>query len=117
MAFWDSGGGSQFEWSPDATVPPGAVGHQVQQPAVLQVDQTGYPSGGRCRSCPKKARLVQAEGRHPLQTSSVVHERGAVVLTARITVAQPTPRSRATAATAWGVLADPPTGLSAGSLG
>ena len=40
----------------------------------------------------------------PLQTSSVVHQRGAVVPTARITVAQPTPRSRATAATAWASL-------------
>jgi hypothetical protein len=42
---------------------------------VLQVDQTGHPSGRRRRSCPKKARLVQAEGRHSLQTSSVVHQR------------------------------------------
>ena len=51
---------------------PGAVGHQGQQPAALQVDQTGHPSGRRRRSCPKNARLVQAEGRYPLQTSSVV---------------------------------------------
>jgi hypothetical protein len=55
-------------------------------------------------SYPKNARLVQAEGRHPLQTSSVVHQRAAVGPTARITVAQPTPRSRATAATAWASL-------------
>ena len=28
---------------------PGAVGHQVQQPAAVQVDQTGHPSGRRRR--------------------------------------------------------------------
>jgi hypothetical protein len=44
---------------PEASRPrrPGAVDHQVQQPAALQVDQTGHPSGRRRRSNPKNARL------------------------------------------------------------
>ena len=96
---------------------PGAVGHQVQQPAALQVDQTGDPSGRRRRGCPKNARLVQAEGRHPPRRAAPSPSGVPWSATARITVAQPTPRSRATAATAWEFLADPTTGLSAGSLG
>jgi hypothetical protein len=96
---------------------PGAVGHQVQQPAALQVDQTGDPSGRRRRGCPKNARLVQAEGRPPLQTSSAVHQRGAVV-SHRLHHGRPAnPEVTRDRGHGVGVLADPPTVLSAGPPG
>jgi hypothetical protein len=56
------------------------VGHHLQQPAALKIDQAGDPPG-RCHAGRlEEARLVQAEGRHALQASSVVHQRGAVVV-------------------------------------
>jgi hypothetical protein len=50
----------------------GAVGHQVQQPAALQVDQPGDPPGGRQAGRLEEAGLVQPQGHHPLQASSVI---------------------------------------------
>ena len=78
------------------------------RPVIHRVGAVGLPEERSSRP---------SRGPPPLQTSSAIPQRVPWPATARITVAQPTPRSRATAATAWVFLADPPTGLSAGSLG
>jgi hypothetical protein len=38
---------SRLGAEPAADRGPGAVGHHIQQPTALQVDQAGHPSGGR----------------------------------------------------------------------
>ena len=83
---------------------PGAVGHQLQQPAALQVDQTGDPSGRRRRVA--RRTLVSSKPRAAITSRRAASSTSGVPwsATARMTVAQPTPRSRATAATAWASL-------------
>jgi hypothetical protein len=93
---------------------PGAVGHQVQQPAALQVDQTG-PSGLSEESSsrpsrrplppPDEQRRPPAGCRGPHRPHRPQHGRPA---NAEVT----SDRGHRV-----GVLADPPPGLSAGSLG
>jgi hypothetical protein len=95
---------------------PGAVGHQIQQPAALQVDQASDPSGRRRRGCSKKARLVQAEGRHTLQASSVLHQRPAVISHRPHHGRPANPEVTSDRGHRVSVLADPPTRLSAGPL-
>ena len=95
---------------------PGAVGHQVQQPAALQVDQTGDPSGRR-RRVPEERSSRPSRG-----PPSPPDEQRRPPVGCR---GQPPPASRSPShpevtrdrGQRVGVLADPPTGLSAGSLG
>src|ERR671910_2903621 len=49
---------------------PGAVGHHLQQPTALQVDQPGDPQGWCQAGGLEEAGLVQAERDHPLQASA-----------------------------------------------
>jgi PQQ-like domain len=79
----------------------GAVSDDVQQPATFDVDQPSDIPGGRGRGGPKKTGLIQAQGGHAVKAGRVITSCWPCSATARITVAQPTPRSRATAATAW----------------
>jgi len=84
---------------------PGAVGHQLQQPTALQVDQTGDPPGRRHPGGFQDVRLVQAQGRHPLAGG---WDRPPAGRRARAPPASPSPspppKSRATAATGWASL-------------
>ena len=57
----------------------GAVGHQVQEPALLQVDQAGHIPGRCCRGGLQQAGLVQAELGDTVQARRVVHQQAAVV--------------------------------------
>jgi hypothetical protein len=58
---------------------PGTVGHYIQQPTALQVDQAGHPSGGRDPGHLEEARLVQAQRGHPLRPGRILHQLAAVV--------------------------------------
>jgi hypothetical protein len=95
----------------------GAVGHHIQQPATLQVDQPGDPPGWCQAGGLEEAGLVQAERDHPLQASSVIYQRDAVLTHdphhGRPTNAEVT----GDCGDCVGVLADPPTRLGAGPLG
>jgi hypothetical protein len=78
---------------------PGTVSHRVKQPTALQVHQAGHLPRGRLRGRGEKARPVQPERGNPCRragssTSGLPWSR-----TARMMLAQPTPRSRAKAAT------------------
>ena len=82
---------------------PGAVGHQVQQPAALQVDQTGDPSGRRRRVPEERS---SRPSRRPPPPS-----RRAASSTSRLPWSPPPasrspshPEVRATAASAWASL-------------
>ena len=59
---------------------PGAVGHHLQQPAAIQVDQASDPPGRCDPRGLEEAGLVHPEGGHALQESSIVYQLGAVVL-------------------------------------
>ena len=69
---------------------PGAVGHQLQQPAALQVDQTGDPSGRRRRVA--RRTLVSSKPRAAITSRRAASSTSGVPwsATARMTVAQPT---------------------------
>jgi hypothetical protein len=95
----------------------GAIGHQVQQPAALQVDQAGHKPGGRGPGGLEEARLVQPERGDPLQPRGVVHQRPAVITHRPHHRRPPDPQVACHCGDRVGVLADPPTGLGAGPLG
>jgi hypothetical protein len=81
---------------------PGAVGHHIQQPAALQLHQAGdVPS--RCSRVALR-KLVSSSPATPSKRSGSSTSGRPRSVTARMMVAQPTPRSRATAATAWASL-------------
>jgi hypothetical protein len=83
---------------------PRAVGHQIQQPTALQVDQAGYPAGGRDPSGLEEAGLLQPERGHAVQAGgSSTRGCRARAPPASRSASQP-PGSRATAATAWASL-------------
>ena len=96
---------------------PGAVGHHIQQPATLQVHQASDIPGRRHLGRLEEGGLIQAQRGHTLQTSSVIHQRAAVV------AHRPHDGRPADAEVAsdrrhrMGVLADPPASLGAGPLG
>jgi hypothetical protein len=96
---------------------PGAVGHYIQQPATLQVDQAGDPPGGRQAGCPKEARLVQPERGHTVQACGVVHQQGAVLVDGPHDGHPADPEVTGDRRHRVGVLADPPAGLGPGPLG
>jgi hypothetical protein len=96
---------------------PGAVGHQVQQPAALQVHQAGDPPGGHDAGRLEEARLVQAERGDTGKALGVVHQPGAVVAHRPHDGLPADPEVTSDRRHRMGVLADPPAGLGAGSLG
>ena len=95
----------------------GAVGYHIQQPATLQVDQTGDPSGGCQADRLEEVRLVQAERSYPVQAGGVLHQRGAVVSHRPHDGRPANPQVTGDRGDRMGVLADPPAGLSPGPLG
>jgi hypothetical protein len=96
---------------------PGAVGHYVQQPATLQVDQPGHIASGRDPGGLEEGGLVQAKRGDTVQAGGVVHQRGAV-LNHRPHDGRPAnPQVAGDRRHRVGVLADPPARLGAGPLG
>jgi hypothetical protein len=96
---------------------PGAVGHQVQQPAALQVDQAGDPSGGRQAGGLEEAGLVQPKRGDPRQPRRVVHQRPAMIGHRPHHRRPADPQVACHCSDRMGVLADPPAGLGAGPFG
>jgi hypothetical protein len=96
---------------------PGAVGHQVQQPAALQVHQAGDPPGGHDAGRLEEARLVQAERGDTGKALGVVHQPGAVVAHRPHDGLPADPEVTSDRRHRMGVLADPPARLGAGALG
>jgi hypothetical protein len=96
---------------------PGAVGHHIQQAALLQVDQAGHIAGGRPAGGLEEAGLVQPKRGDILQPRRVVHQRFAVV-SHRPHDGRPTdPQVAGDCGHSVGVLADPPARLGPGPLG
>jgi hypothetical protein len=83
---------------------PGPVGHHIQQPTTLQIHQTGDPPGRRQARRLEEAGLIQPSAVTSSSRAGSSTSGRPCSATARITVCQPTPRSRATAATAWASL-------------
>jgi hypothetical protein len=96
---------------------PGAVGHQVQQPAPLQVDQTGDPPGGFGPGRLEEAGLIQPQHGHSVQASGVLHQRSAVLVHRPHHGRPANAEITSDRGDRVGVLADPPAGLGAGPLG
>jgi hypothetical protein len=117
----DRGDRGQPGWRPGAEPAahrgPGAVGHQVQQPATLQVHQAGDPPGGRDAGRLEEARLVQPQRGDTGKALRVIHQRTAVI------AHRPHHRRPADSEVAGdrrhrvGVLADPPARFGPGPLG
>jgi hypothetical protein len=96
---------------------PGAVGHHLQQPATLQVHQASDVPGWRHAGRLEEGGLIQAKGGHTLQTTSVLHQRGAV-LSHRPHDGRPAdPEVAGDRGDRVGVGADAPAGLGPGPLG
>jgi hypothetical protein len=102
---------------PAADGGPGAVGHHVQQPTLLQVDQAGHIAGGRPAGGLEEAGLVQPEPAHPVQARGVIHQRGAVLVHCPHDGRPADPEIAGDRGDRVGVLADPPAGLGPGPLG
>jgi hypothetical protein len=96
---------------------PGAVGHQVQQPAALQVHQAGYVPGGRQASGLEEAGLVQPERGDTVQAGRVLHQHPAVIPHRPHHGRPANPQVAGDRRDRVGVLADPSAGLGAGPFG
>jgi hypothetical protein len=58
---------------------PGAVGHHIQQPAALEIDQTSDIPSRRHAGGLEEAGLVQAERGDTVQAIGILHQRPAVI--------------------------------------
>jgi hypothetical protein len=96
---------------------PGAVGHQVQQPATLQVDQAGDMAGRCSAGGLEEAALVQPERGDILQPRGVLHQRAPVVSHRPHDGRPANPQVTSHRRDRVGVLAHPPAGLGPGPLG
>jgi hypothetical protein len=95
----------------------GTVGHQIQQPATLQVHQAGHIPSGCDPGGFQEAGLVQPERGDPLQPRGVLHQRPAVITHRPHHRRPPDPEVTCHCGDRMGVLADPPARLSAGPFG
>jgi hypothetical protein len=96
---------------------PGAVGHHIQQPAALQIDQAGHIPGRCCPGRPKEARLIHPQRGDTLHAGRVVHQLAAVVSHRPHHRRPPHPEVACHCGDSMGVLADPPAGFGAGPFG
>jgi hypothetical protein len=93
---------------------PGAVGHQVQQPAALEIDQASDVPSRRHASGLEEAGLVQAKRGDPVQASGILHQRPAVIGHRPHHGRPANPEVTRHRRDRVGVLADPPARLGAG---
>jgi hypothetical protein len=96
---------------------PWCVGHHIQQPATLEIDQASDVPSRRQAGGLEEAGLVQAKRGHPVQADGVLHQRGAVVSHRPHHGRPANPQVAGDGGDRVGVLADPPTGLGPGPLG
>jgi hypothetical protein len=96
---------------------PGAVGHHIQQPATLEIDQASDVPSRRQAGGLEEAGLVQAERGDTVQAIGILHQRPAEIGHRPHHGRPANPEVTRHRRDRVGVLADPPTGLGAGPLG